>query len=71
MNVKIPLFAFALIAIVIASGCVSEVPDGAGPGDSDYTASDAELAEQQEQTLDDLDSDLIEEDDEIDIGDLI
>lgn len=70
MNVKIPLLAFALIAMVIASGCVSEVPDGAGPGDGE-TLTDAELAAQQQEVLDDLDSDLIDENEEIDIGDLI
>ena len=67
MNMKIPLLAFALMALVIASGCVSEVPADTGPDDT----TDAELAAQQDEVVDDIGSDIIDENEDIDLGDLI
>ena len=68
MNMKIPLLAFALMTLVIASGCVSETPSGT---DDSGGLTDGELDAQQDQVLGNLDSELVDENEEIDIGDLI
>jgi hypothetical protein len=66
MKGKALLVLLMLAAVVVASGCIQETPtmDGNGDGGED-------IETQQEAVFSDLDSDLIDESETIEIGELI
>jgi PBP1b-binding outer membrane lipoprotein LpoB len=71
MNAKIPILALSVIALaLLVSGCVSDnAPADSGAQDSGPDAQS--LTAGQEQTVDDVISDIIGENDTIEIGEMI